>query len=107
MLLVALLDLTPPLWFGVGVQVVIIGLAILLLRRVASRRGWGAVQIGALACGLVLGTVLLGLTSPLPPGVSAAAKLGQSGVMLVLAIGLTLLVLRRARAEQVLSGRPG
>ena len=61
------------------------------------RRHWGPAEIGILAAGVIIGGILIGFLAPLPPGVSMAAKLVQNTILLVAAVGLLVLVVRRTR----------
>lgn len=91
------IDLLPPTWIGAGMLLGLIVLAGSLVRLAARHRQWGPREIGMLGAGVIIGGILIGLLAPLPPGVTAAAKLSQNAALLTLA-GLVLIVtLRRTR----------
>lgn len=90
-----LMDLVPPTWLGVAGTVALVALVGLALGRVSARRPWGPREVGVLGAGLVIGAILIGFAAPVPDGVPVAAKIAQSSVLLVLALALLWLVIRR------------
>src|SRR5699024_9447446 len=67
-------------------------------------RQWGPREIGMLGVGVVIGGILIGFLAPLPPGVTATAKLTQNAALLLAAVLLAFLTSRRTR--QVHDGAP-
>jgi hypothetical protein len=100
----AALDFLPPDWFGFGGMVVFV-VAVSLLGLRGARHGWDARQVGVIGDSAIVAGILTGFLAPLPPGVSAGAKYGQSALMLLAAIALLGLVIRRGRTERVRDGR--
>lgn len=90
-------DLLPSTWLGVAAFLGLLLLAGTFLRFTARHRRWGPRGIGMLGVGVVIGGILIGFLAPLPPGVTAAAKLAQNAALLVLAGLLVILMLRRTR----------
>lgn len=92
-------DLLPPTWTGVlsAIAVLIVGAA--SIHWASRRRRWGPREIGLLGAGVVIGAVLIGFLSPVPPGTSVAAKISQSSVLLVLSLLLLALVIRRTTVQ--------
>jgi hypothetical protein len=96
-------DLLPPTWTGFAFGVGLLLLVATALRRLAVGRQWAAREIGLLGVAVILGGVLIGFASPVPDGVAVAAKLGQNAVLLLLAVLLAVVVVRRAREFTSLS----
>ncbi|AWH93380.1 hypothetical protein [Dietzia lutea] len=90
-----LVDLAPSTWPGVAATVVLVAFAGLALSRASVRRPWGPREVGSVGVGLVIGAVLIGFAAPVPGGVPVAAKIAQSSVLLILALALLWLVIRR------------
>lgn len=91
------LDLLPSTWLGVAAFLGLLLLSGMSLRLAACQRRWGPREIGMLGIGVVIGGILIGFLAPLPPGVTAAAKLAQNAALLVLAGLLLILTVRRTR----------
>lgn len=89
------IDFMPSTWIGLVGTVLVSAGGGVALWRAPTRWRWGAREIGAVGAGLVIGAILIGFVAPVPDGVSVAAKLAQSSVLLVLAVGLLWAVLRR------------
>lgn len=93
-------DLLPPSWIGTVCTVVVIVVAAVGIRRAAIRRRWGDREVGLLGAGVVIGGVLVGLVGPVPEGVSAVAKIAQSGTLLAFALLLAALVIWRTSGRR-------
>lgn len=94
------LDLVPFGWGGtVGYATILVATAA-LVARAARRRSWGLEQVTALGVAVVLARVAAGFLSPLPPGVSPAAKTVQGVVLLALALAVCRTAWVRARAGE-------
>ncbi|NWN88742.1 MAG: hypothetical protein HLX51_09425 [Micrococcaceae bacterium] len=89
------IDLLPPTWIGLASTMAILVAAGALVHHAAVHHRWGAREIGLLGAGVVIGGILIGFASPVPEGVSAAAKIAQSSTLLALALLVLTLVLRR------------
>lgn len=100
-------DLLPPTWVGVAIAVGLLCAAGVLVRRLAVHRRWGHREIGLLGTAMIIGAAVIGFASPVPDGVASAAKLGQNAVFLVLALGLTAVVVRRTASSPSGAGTTG
>lgn len=94
-LLKVLIDLLPPTWVGLLSTTVILVMTGTALCWVAVNRRWEPREIGLLGIGAVIGGVVIGFVSPVPEGVSAAAKIAQSSALLALTLLVLVLVLWR------------
>lgn len=94
-----LIDLMPSTWIGVLGTVVVLLAAAWATWWGSARRRWGPREVGLLGAGVVIGAILIGFLSPVPDGVSAAAKFLQCSVLLGFALALLLLVVRRTAGE--------
>jgi hypothetical protein len=92
----ACLDLIPPTWLGVGLELLLFLSMIVAVSWLACQRRWGAREIGLLGGSAVLAGAVLGLTTPTPVGASAVGKYVQSGVLIVIALALVVRILSRA-----------
>ncbi|QUH03541.1 hypothetical protein HUO13_24410 [Saccharopolyspora erythraea] len=101
-------DLLPPTWLGVAGCVALgVGAAGGTWWLAVNRR-WSPREVGLLGGSAVVGGTLVGFLSPLPDGVAAVAKYGQSAVLLLLAVAVVVLVSRTSGAEAgVAPGRGG
>ena len=98
------MDLLPSTWLGVAAFLGLVLLAGIILHFAARHRQWGPREIGMLGVGVVIGGILIGFLAPLPPGVTATAKLTQNAALLLAAVLLAFLTSRRTR--QVHDGAP-
>lgn len=96
MLLKLSTDLLPPTWPGAVSLVVIVALSGAILMWCVRHRRWGPREIGLLGAGVVIAGALAGFASPIPAGVTLTAKHAHSGVLLVLALVVLVLILREA-----------
>ncbi|MBP2366424.1 hypothetical protein [Pseudonocardia parietis] len=99
-------DLLPPTWTGFAFGMGLLLLVATALRRLATRRQWASREIGLVGVAVILGGVLIGFASPVPDGVAVAAKLGQNVVLLLPAVLLAVVVVRRARESTSWSRTP-
>jgi hypothetical protein len=97
-------DLEPAGWPGVGIMVVVETVGCVLLLHWSGSTGWTWRHVAALAWGALVVRTLEGFLSPIPDGVSVAAKVAHSVVLLVLVLGLGGLLVRRLTRE---AGSPG
>ena len=95
------IDLLPPTWIGLASTMALLVAAGTLIHTSAIHRRWGAREIGLLGAGVVIGGILIGFASPVPEGVSGAAKIAQSSTLLALALLVLTLVLRRTPIDRV------
>lgn len=90
-------DLIPATWVGLAGLLALLLAACALLRFALHHRQWGPREIGILGVGVIIGGILIGFLAPLPPGVTAAAKVAQNALLLALASLLLIVTLRRTR----------
>ncbi|HLR94010.1 MAG TPA: hypothetical protein VK053_05770 [Jiangellaceae bacterium] len=93
------IDLVPNSWAGAVALVVILVAAFALIYWLARSFWWGPSEIGLLGAAAVIGGTLIGFLTPVAEGVSVASKYAQNTVLLLLAIGLTVLVYRATSAD--------
>ncbi|WP_147916099.1 hypothetical protein [Ruania zhangjianzhongii] len=89
-------DLLPPTWAGTVSLAAIVAISGATLGWCVRQGRWGAREIGLLGAGVVLAGTLTGFATPVPDGVTHAAKFTHSGVLLTLAVVLLVVVHRRA-----------
>ncbi|MCP2093913.1 MULTISPECIES: hypothetical protein [Actinosynnema] len=98
-------DLMLPDWVFTTISAVIVVGAVVALRRLARRGLVGAREIGLIGGAVLVAGTLLGFVTPLPPGVEMAAKIGQSAVLLSVAVAITVWVaVEHRRQRRVLVG---
>lgn len=90
------LDLIPPTWLGVVLDLFLFAGAIVLITWLARHREWGAREVGLLGASVMLAGAVLGLSTPTPDGGSTVGKYVQSGLFIVIALVLTAAVPRRS-----------
>jgi hypothetical protein len=93
----ALVDMAPFTWWAVAGIVVLSGVVAFAVGRWTRSAPWSPAHAAALAWGALMGRTLLGFASPVPLGVSVAAKVAHSGVLTVLVLGLGFLMWRGVR----------
>lgn len=93
----ALVDLAPFTWWAVAGIVVLAGVVAFAVGRWTRSASWSPAHAAAFAWGALMGRTLLGFASPVPLGVSVAAKVAHSGVLTVLVLGLGFLMWRGVR----------
>lgn len=86
--LMAMFDLVPVSWAGVGVAWLAIVLAALLLARCSVAPGWTGRHLTAFVFGVLLERTAVGFLAPPPVGAGATGKLVQNAVILVLVLAL-------------------
>ena len=96
MMLKGATDLLPATWAGTVALIVIVAVSGAALGWCTRHRRWGARDVGLLGAGVVLAGTLTGFATPVPAGVTDAAKFTHSGVLLGLAVALLVVVHRRA-----------
>ncbi|MGO1833509.1 MAG: hypothetical protein ACTH0C_02445, partial [Actinomycetaceae bacterium] len=93
----ALVDLAPFTWWAVAGIVVLAGVVSFAVGRWTRSATWSPAHAAAFAWGALMGRTLLGFASPVPLGVSVAAKVAHSGVLTVLVLSLGVLMWRGVR----------
>ncbi|MCM6778306.1 hypothetical protein NDR86_32945 [Nocardia sp. CDC141] len=101
-----LLALVPPTWLGLVAMLTLLLTASGVIAWLSRTRSWTNYEIGALAAGSLVGQTIMGFLTPIPEGVSAAAKYTSSTVLLTLAIALTWAVLHPRRQPPANAARP-
>ncbi|GAB2697720.1 hypothetical protein GCM10027089_19180 [Nocardia thraciensis] len=89
-----ILALVPPTWLGFAAMLALLLAVSGVIGWLARTRVWTDYEIGVFAAGGVIGQTIMGFLTPIPAGVSAAAKYGSSIVLLALAAALAWAVLR-------------
>lgn len=93
------IDLMPNTWVGAaGIAAIPIAGFVAIYWLARSYR-WGPREIGLLGAAAVIGGTLTGFLTPIPEGVTAASKYAQNTIMLLCAVGLTVLVYRATQAN--------
>ena len=95
--LMAGFDLAPISWAGVFLAWVVFVAAGSLLAVLSRSKQWTWRHLAAFTLGAVLARTMTGFLSPVPQGVSAAAKLSQNLVFLLLVLAIGGLVWARTR----------
>ncbi|WP_052809880.1 hypothetical protein [Streptomonospora alba] len=101
-----LIDLLPSTWVGTAGRAAVLLLGAAAIHRLAVTRRWEAREFGLLAAAAIIGGTITGFLSPVPEGVSVAAKYVQNSVLLALAVAIAARV-HRATARGEPSGHHG
>lgn len=87
----------PPTWPGVAVILTLLTGYVVALQLLSRRSSWSTLQVSALAAGAVVVQALLGLLTPLPPGVDPVARTIQAAIQVGLVVGIATLACLRSR----------
>src|SRR5690625_2846378 len=93
------IDLMPNSWGGAAGLAAILVAGFGVIFWLARSFRWGAREIGLLGAATVIGGTLIGFLTPVAEGVTVASKYAQNAVLLLLAIGLTVVVHRATSAD--------
>lgn len=94
-------DFTPPGWAGLGVVALVLALLASVVVRAVRSGGWTPRHAVALALGLVLERVGVGVVSLSESGTATAAEYAQSGVYLGLLLALGAAMIRVTRRPSI------
>ena len=90
------LDVIPPTWLGVVLDLILFAGATVLITWLARHRTWGAREVGLLGASVILAGAALGLSTPTPDGGSSVGKYVQSSLFIAIALVLTAAVSLRS-----------